>query len=101
MDMRFNGGDCSYDGWNDGEYQAAPAAYLEDLRYEPGRLVEQEDTRDKEATGLYAALNRLDVRSRDIVNRRWLAGNNARGIGLTRQKHPSSVNSEVVSGKGS
>jgi RNA polymerase sigma-32 factor len=39
MDMRFNGGDCPYDGWNDGEYQAAPAAYLEDLRYEPGRLV--------------------------------------------------------------
>ncbi len=72
MDMRFSGGDSSFDAWGDEDAHPVPAGYLEDLRYEPSQSVEDEDSRAQESAGLHAALVRLDARSRDIVSRRWL-----------------------------
>ena len=53
----------------------APVAYLPDLRNEPSTQIEQEDSAASEREGLYAALESLDERSRDILQRRWLAEN--------------------------
>jgi len=58
---------------NDDEFHAAPAGYLQDMRYNPEVLVtrsNQESARDEKLAG---ALAKLDRRSRDIVRRRWLA----------------------------
>ena len=51
----------------------APAAYLPDLRNEPAAQIEQADSAAFEREGLYTALESLDERSRDILQRRWLA----------------------------
>jgi RNA polymerase sigma-32 factor len=51
----------------------APAAYLPDLRNEPSVQIEQADSAAFQREGLYAALESLDERSRDILQRRWLA----------------------------
>jgi RNA polymerase sigma-32 factor len=58
---------------NDEEFHAAPAGYLQDMRYNPEVLVtrsNQETARDEKLAG---ALAKLDRRARDIVRRRWLA----------------------------
>ena len=69
MDVPFD----ADDGADDDGFRAAPAGYLQDMRYNPEVLVtrsDQESTRDEQ---LKAALARLDHRSRDIIERRWLA----------------------------
>jgi RNA polymerase sigma-32 factor len=68
-DMSFDG----IDGDDDDSPVAAPAAYLPDLRNEPSRLLEQADSESSQRDQLYAALDELDGRSRDIVQRRWLS----------------------------
>jgi RNA polymerase sigma-32 factor len=75
MESRLANYDVSFDGADDDEDESssmAPAAYLPDLRHEPSRLLEQLDNAASEREGLYAALESLDPRSRDILQRRWL-----------------------------
>ena len=76
MESRLANYDVSYDaspedGDDDGA-PLAPAAYLPDLRHEPSAMLERLDSRESERDQLYAALDALDSRSRDIVQRRWL-----------------------------
>ncbi|MBI3343564.1 MAG: RNA polymerase sigma factor RpoH [Gammaproteobacteria bacterium] len=76
MEMRLSGQDISFDADEDDEDEApnfAPAAYLQDLRMEPARQVEQQDTTESGSEQLNRALANLDPRSRDILARRWLA----------------------------
>ena len=47
-------------------------AYLADLRFEPAAEVEQRQEESHQASALATALERLDERSRAIVQRRWL-----------------------------
>jgi len=52
-----------------------PSGYLEDLRYEPALLVEQSDWENHGRNLLYRALKKLDARSQDILQKRWLSEN--------------------------
>ena len=75
MEARLASHDLSYDGSADPEDDdagTAPAAYLADGRLEPGVQLEREDTADNRRERLYAALEHLDSRARDILQSRWL-----------------------------
>ena len=78
MESRLSNYDVAFDGAaadDDEGHSMAPVAYLPDLRNEPSTQIEQEDSAASEREGLYAALESLDERSRDILQRRWLAEN--------------------------
>jgi RNA polymerase sigma-32 factor len=75
MESRLSNYDLAFDGSDaddDDIPGIAPAAYLPDLRHEPSLVLEQADNDKYERDGLYAALESLDERSRDILQRRWL-----------------------------
>lgn len=75
MEARLAHQDLSFDGYDDenDEGTMAPAAYLPDLRLEPSRLLEREDTDRDQRERLYAAIEGLDERSRTILCERWLS----------------------------
>ena len=78
MESRMSNYDLAFDGSgldDDEGPSMAPAAYLPDLRNEPATQIEQADSAESEREGLYNALESLDERSRDILQRRWLADN--------------------------
>ena len=78
MEARLSSHDLSYDGAadaDDDEVGTAPAAYIADKRMEPGRELELEDAATDRRERLYAALEHLDSRSRDILQARWLGDN--------------------------
>ena len=75
MESRLSNYDLAFDGSDlddDDGPSMAPSAYLPDLRNEPSALVEKADSTESESEGLYEALDSLDERSRDILQRRWL-----------------------------
>ena len=75
MESRLSNYDLAFDGSDaddDDIPGIAPAAYLPDLRHEPSLVLEQADNAKYEREGLYSALESLDERSRDILQRRWL-----------------------------
>ena len=74
MERRLAAHDAAFEGTGDdgGEDRTAPALFIEDCRYEPGRAVEEAEWSEQTAGHLAAALETLDERSRDIVTRRWL-----------------------------
>lgn len=75
MESRLSNYDLSFDGSDSDDDEGpvmAPAAYLPDLRHEPSAMLERADSAESERDGLYAALESLDERSRDILQRRWL-----------------------------
>ena len=51
----------------------APAAYLQDMRFEPASQAETEDWKQHNEKRLADAMAALDERSRDVITRRWLA----------------------------
>lgn len=57
---------------DEGSTYVAPALYLEDNRYDPARLVENEDYEEQSTSALHEAMEQLDDRSRNILQRRWL-----------------------------
>ena len=78
MEARLSGHDVSFDPLPDadGDYEAqayAPSAYLRDDQADPAEALEREDWEAQTTSRLSAALEQLDPRSRDIVQRRWLA----------------------------
>ena len=78
MESRLSNYDLAFDGSgvdDDEGPSMAPAAYLPDLRNEPSAQIEKADTDRSNQEGLYAALESLDERSRDILQRRWLTDN--------------------------
>jgi len=75
MEGRMNNADVAFDADNDADddsFHAAPAGYLQDMRYNPEVLATQSDQDDLRQTQLRSALTSLDARSRDIIQRRWL-----------------------------
>jgi len=68
MDVPFD----AHDDADDEEFRASPAGYLQDMRYNPERVLTQSDSESARDRNLHAALERLDARSRDIIRRRWL-----------------------------
>jgi len=75
MEGRMTHADVAFDADNDADddsFHAAPAGYLQDMRYNPEVLATQSDHEDLRQTQLRSALTSLDARSRDIIQRRWL-----------------------------
>ena len=75
MESRLSSPDLPFDGdmeADDDTYQATPAGYLQDMRYNPEVLVAKTDQESAREKQLHNALSALDTRSRDIVKRRWL-----------------------------
>ena len=73
METRLSGRDMALEGSPDDSDEAfAPIDYLADSRYEPTRVLENKALARLENEGLQEALATLDVRSRRIVEARWL-----------------------------
>jgi RNA polymerase sigma-32 factor len=75
MEARLSSHDVAFDPLEADEDDNAsftPSAYLADLREEPSRRLEAEDTEQHEHKLLMQSLEQLDERSRDILQRRWL-----------------------------
>jgi RNA polymerase sigma-32 factor len=80
MEGRLGAYDASFDAApdsDDDEAAIAPAQYLEDVRYDPARNVEDEDYAESSTDNLYMALEGLDERSKDILTLRWLSDDKA------------------------
>lgn len=75
MEGRLAALDTSFDAGTDDDddvaYQA-PSNYLEDTRYDPSTMLENADWEESSVGGLELALEKLDDRSRDILQQRWL-----------------------------
>jgi RNA polymerase sigma-32 factor len=74
MESRLSNHDMAFDGTDSDEDDApsAPSAFLPDSRMEPAAILEREDTESNQRKRLYAALECLDERSKEIMRRRWL-----------------------------
>jgi RNA polymerase sigma-32 factor len=75
MEARLASHDLPYDGTaenDDDQFVASPAGTLPDMRYNPEVLVSRADQLDDRQEKLSIALDRLDRRARDIIERRWL-----------------------------
>jgi len=74
METRLSGGDIALEGQvDDGEEDFAPIAYLKDEHDEPTQVLESRRRDRMQTDGIAAALDKLDPRSRRIVEARWLA----------------------------
>ena len=73
METRLSGQDVALDPpvGDDGETMT-PSAYLTDSDAEPVQILEREETARNRSAGLKSALSRLDSRSRNIIEARWL-----------------------------
>lgn len=76
MEGRLTAYDAAFEAQGDdddeGSTHVAPALYLEDNRYDPARLAEEEDYEEQSSSALHEAMDQLDDRSRNILQRRWL-----------------------------
>jgi RNA polymerase sigma-32 factor len=79
MEKRMSMYDTAFDPPTDAEDDdlPAPAAYLEDNRYDPAQQVETEQWETRHYTALQSAFAQLDDRSKDIMHSRWLAEDKA------------------------
>ena len=75
MEKRLAARDLSFDPMPeaDDEDTFSPAAYLPAPGSDPAESVEDAETADDSTERLKGALGRLDARSRDIVERRWMS----------------------------
>jgi len=74
MESRLSGHDVGFDLSNDDDESTymAPAAYLEGLSASPDEAAEAEDWEQHHHNLLFAGIENLDDRSRDIIQSRWL-----------------------------
>jgi len=76
MESRLSACDASFDtpvDTDDDDDTLSPSGYLEDCRYDPSTMVEQEEHDTRGHGRLHEALGLLDQRSQDIVRKRWLS----------------------------
>ena len=79
MEQRLNTMDTSYDApvSDDDELFNSPVHYLHDEHSDPALLVEQERHGEEGRENLTQAFEKLDERSKDILQQRWLLDNKA------------------------
>src|SRR5580692_1973157 len=79
MEKRLAARDLSFDPTpeSDEEEVYSPAAYLPAPDADPADQVESAETEEDESDRLKGALSRLDARSRDILQRRWMTDDKA------------------------
>jgi RNA polymerase sigma-32 factor len=77
MERRLSARDAIFDPApdTDDEYAFTPAAYLPSPHSDPAELVEKSDWKDDATDRMTAALEKLDDRSRHILESRWLTEN--------------------------
>jgi RNA polymerase sigma-32 factor len=85
MEARLSGGDVLLDPSpsDDGEETFGPIAYLTDTNHEPVAMLEARERDVLATSGIAAALDCLDARSRRIVEERWLKVNDDNSGGMT------------------
>jgi len=78
MEKRLAARDLSFDPTPEGDEEESysPAAYLPAPDSDPAVSVEDAESADDDAMRLKGAMSRLDARSRDIVERRWMSDDN-------------------------
>ena len=79
MESRLSGRDIGFDLSSDDDDDhapPAPAAYLMAREDDPSQAYERADSEDNQLELLREGLSQLDVRSRDIIKRRWLDDGN-------------------------
>jgi RNA polymerase sigma-32 factor len=78
MESRLSGHDMAFDAPTDADDDAkpAPVAYLVDNNADPYNSLESEDQEESDLDALKRGLAKLDSRSRDIIQRRWLRDEN-------------------------
>lgn len=74
MEGRLASYDAGFDAGEDDDDDGyvAPAHYLEDNRYDPAVRLEESNWEESNVNGLEKAMEKLDDRSRVILQRRWL-----------------------------
>lgn len=74
MEGRLASYDAGFDAGedDDDESYVAPANYLEDNRYDPAIRLEESNWEESNVNSLEKAMDKLDDRSRVILQRRWL-----------------------------
>ena len=79
MEGRLASYDAGFDADDDDEESSyvAPAHYLEDNRYDPAVRLEESNWEETNVNGLELAMQKLDDRSRAILQRRWLSDDKA------------------------
>jgi len=83
METRMSGHDIALDAPSDDEDDKfAPIAYLSSDVNEPTKALEAKQYDRMQSEGLEAALDKLDARSRRIVEARWLANDDGSGATL-------------------
>ncbi|MCK5719259.1 MAG: RNA polymerase sigma factor RpoH [Thiomargarita sp.] len=76
METRLNTYDLAFDAPSDSNEETeilSPMGYLEDNRYNPFLVVERDEWTEYGHNKLQKALNKLDLRSQDILRQRWLS----------------------------
>lgn len=80
MEQRLSATDTPYDGplldEDDNSYKS-PASFLYDKNNDPASLIEEKNTDEQGREQLFLALSKLDERSQDILQQRWLLENKA------------------------
>ena len=72
MEKRISGGDIALDPTPGDEESVSPIAYLSDADDEPAQILERAQTAANRSAGLREAMDKLDPRSRRILEARWL-----------------------------
>jgi RNA polymerase sigma-32 factor len=74
MESRLSGHDMAFDAPSDNEDESkpSPVAFLVDHAADPYQTLEASNQEGSDLDTLKAGLAKLDVRSRDIIRRRWL-----------------------------
>ncbi len=76
MESRMSGQDLGFDEPDDDDERShtiSPVSYLQDTEHEPAHTIEEENWQEHNNLRLTDAMNKLDDRSRDIIQQRWLA----------------------------
>lgn len=90
MEQRLNAMDTSFDVDDSDDEQssrAIPARYLADPQSDPASLIEHEDSGAQNGEKLHLALARLDARSQDILEHRWLKDDKAITLHALAEKY--------------
>ena len=75
MEKRLSMQDVAFDAPVDSDEEDeifAPASYLEDHRYDPAKVIEKNEWEEQGFEQLQHAFKKLDKRSQDILQKRWL-----------------------------
>lgn len=97
MEARMNGRDIALEApANDEEENFAPASYLSSENNEPTKVLEAREVDWLQSEGLNSALEKLDPRSRRIIEARWLENDDGSSVTLHTLADEFGVSAERI-----